>query len=373
MRTLILYASVGGGHRSAALALAEAFPDVDPRGPIEVRDILAFTPAAFRRIYRESYAWLVNHTPEVWGYLYEHVGTRIADRRKARIVRAFDRLNYRRFLAFLDRFRPDAVIGTHFLASEILLPLAGEGRFRFSYWLVLTDHDAHALWIRRGPRAFFVGSEGVRVALEAAGIDPARVRVTGIPVSRRFRRLPDRGEARAALGFTPDEPVALLMSGGFGFGEVLPFARALASIDGARILAVAGRNERLERELAALAGEAPSLRPFGFVDAIERLMAAADLVVTKSGGLTTSECLAAGKPMVIIRPTPGQEERNADYLLESGAAWMARTPPILRWKVGRLFGEPDRLRALSEAARALGRPDAAETIAREVAGDARGD
>jgi processive 1,2-diacylglycerol beta-glucosyltransferase len=102
------------------------------------------------------------------------------------------------------------------------------------------------------------------------------------------------------------------------------------------------------------------------VEDIERLMSAADVVVTKSGGLTTSECLALGRPMIIVHPTPGQEDRNADYLLEGGAAWKARTPESLRWKVQRLWREPECLERLSRSARALGRPEAAEAIARQV-------
>src|SRR5512136_1933204 len=112
MKTLILHASVGGGHRSAALALAEAFRELDPDGMVEARDVLEFTPAFFRRLYAEAYAWLVNNTPEVWGYLYEHGGRRTVERKTARLVRAFDRINYRRFLAFLQRFGPDAVVST---------------------------------------------------------------------------------------------------------------------------------------------------------------------------------------------------------------------------------------------------------------------
>lgn len=366
MRILILHASVGGGHKSAAMALGEAFRVLDPEGAVEVRDTLEFTSRVFRKLYADSYLWLVDHSPEMWGYLYEHAGTRTAERQTARVVRAFDRLNYRRLLSFLDSFKPDAVVATHFLPSEILMPLAEKGEFTLPYWLVLTDHDAHPVWVRRGPRAFFVGSEEVRVLLEKAGIEPARIRTTGIPISRRFLARPDPAAARASLGIPPDAHVVLFMGGAAGFGEMVPFARALATLDGTYTLAVAGRNEELARGFDEIAAGAPRLRPFRFVGDIERLMQAAEVVVTKSGGLTTSECLAMGRPMVIVRPTPGQEERNADYLLEAGAALKARTPETLAWKIERLWREPARLAALSAAASALARPNAAEAIAREV-------
>lgn len=366
MKTLILHASVGGGHRSAALALAEAFRELDPGGRVEAHDILDFTPAFFRRLYAETYAWLVNHTPEVWGYLYEHGGRRTAERKTARLLRAFDQINYRRFRSFLAGFAPDAVVATHFLPSELLLPLAEQGEFSLPYYLVLTDHDAHALWVRRGPRCFFVGSEEVRVLLEAAGIEPERIRVTGIPVSHRFRHGRPREVACRELGLPGEARVVLLVAGASGIEEILPFAQALAPLDDTWTLAVAGRNEELARRFDELAAGAPRFRPYRFVPNIEVLMSAARVVVTKSGGLTTSECLALGRPMVIARPTPGQEDRNADYLLESGAAWKARTPESLRWKIRRLWREPDSLERLSRSAHALGRPEAAGAIARHV-------
>jgi processive 1,2-diacylglycerol beta-glucosyltransferase len=366
MRILILHASVGGGHRSAAQALLEAIRELDPSGAVEARDVLEFTPALFRRLYAEGYNWLVNHTPEVWGYLYEHGGRRTVERKTARVVRAFDRINYGRFLRFIERFGPDVVVATHFLPSEILLPLAEKGQFSLPYYLVLTDHDAHALWIRRGPRCFFVGSEEVRILLEAAGIEPERIRVSGIPVSTRFRHGLDQPAACRALGIPEDAKVILLVGGASGIEEIQPFAQALAHLDGTWTLAVAGRNEELAQRFDELAGGAPRFRPYRFVPNIEALMSAAHVVVTKCGGLTTSECLALGKPMIIVRPTPGQEDRNADYLLESGAAWKARTPESLRWKVQRLWREPGCLERLSRSARALGRPMAAELIARHV-------
>ncbi len=366
MKILVLHASVGGGHRSAALALAEAFRELDPTGAVEVSDVLDFTPAFFRRLYAEGYSWLVNNTPEVWGYLYEHGGRRTVERKTARLVRAFDRINYRRFLAFLQRFGADAVVATHFLPSELLAPLAEKGRFSLPFYLVLTDHDAHALWVRRGPRCFFVGSDEVRVLLEAAGIEPERIRVTGIPVSRRFRRGMSREEACRSLGIPEEAKVVLLVGGASGIEEILPFADALAGLEDTWTLAVAGRNEDLARRFDELAARAPRFRPYRFVQNIEVLMSAACIVVTKSGGLTTSECLALGRPMIIARPTPGQEDRNADFLLEGGAAWKARTPESLRWKIQKLWREPECLDRLSQAARDLGHGDAAEVIARHV-------
>jgi processive 1,2-diacylglycerol beta-glucosyltransferase len=269
MKVLILHASVGGGHRAAAHALEEAFGEVDAGGSAEVRDVLDFTPAFFRNAYRESYAWLVSRRPELWGYLYEQGPARSAERAKARVVRAFDRLNYRKLLHHLSETRPDAIVGTHYLPAEILVPLRKRHPEIPPIHVVLTDHDAHPYWVRSGPRAYFTASEEVRELVVAAGIPAKDVHATGIPISARFSRVPGREEARASLGLPAEGRVALLMSGGFGLREILPFADALLQVPGTRVLAVAGGNDELLAAFREREAEHAQLSSFGFVTDVE--------------------------------------------------------------------------------------------------------
>ncbi len=173
---------------------------------------------------------------------------------------------------------------------------------------------------------------------------------------------------RARLGLDEHRTVGLVLAGGFGLASVEKTRGVLAETAAdVQFVTITGRNEKLHRRVSKVALAHPGkIVPLGFVNNIHEYMAASDFVVTKSGGLTSSECLAMGLPMVVYNPIPGQEERNADYLLENGAAVRANSPAHLVFKVRRLLEHPERVDAMRKAALAIASPDAAETIARKV-------
>jgi processive 1,2-diacylglycerol beta-glucosyltransferase len=174
----------------------------------------------------------------------------------------------------------------------------------------------------------------------------------------------DRAACAAELGIEPERFTVALMAGGAGVGAIDELAaRLLRASDELQLVALAGRNADLLGRLKKLAKSWPrQLFPLGFTTTVERVMSAADLVVTKPGGLTVSECLARHKPMLLVSPIPGQEERNADYLLEAGAAVKAADAATLEFKLGKLMTDPAKLRAMSEAAHKIGRPQAARDV-----------
>ncbi len=176
-----------------------------------------------------------------------------------------------------------------------------------------------------------------------------------------FAEKRDRGDCARELGLDPEKTTLLMMSGGFGVGAIDELAeRVLRASPEVQVVALAGKNQALLGRLKRLGERHPGrLFPQGFTRTIERVMACADLAITKPGGLTTAECLAVGLPLIVISPIPGQEERNATYLLEHGAALMAYDAAGLEYRVRQLLAEPQRLRAMRAAAKRLGRPDAA--------------
>jgi processive 1,2-diacylglycerol beta-glucosyltransferase len=191
-----------------------------------------------------------------------------------------------------------------------------------------------------------------------------KISVTGIPVMPQFGTTLDRATCARELGIDPRKFTVLMMAGGGGVGALDELAeRLLREPRELQLVALAGRNEALLKRLQALAKKNPGrLFPQGFTTTVERIMTAADLVITKPGGLSTSECLALRKPMLLVSPIPGQEERNADYLLEAGAAVKAVDAATLDYKLGRLLAEPAKLAAMSEAARRIGTPAAARDL-----------
>jgi processive 1,2-diacylglycerol beta-glucosyltransferase len=351
-RFLILSASAGAGHNRAAEALHEWARAGFPRLETEWVDSLKYTNRLFSRLYERSYVWMASYTPSLWGLLYKHAGSH-PERHLDKAVELHDRLAYRKLMGHVEEFRPDAVLCTHFLPANVLLAK----RLGVPVYVVVTDFDVHRLWINPRASGYFVASDEVRVLLSRQGYPDDRIRVTGIPIHPVF----SREKAPAAA----DRPSVLLMGGGFGMGPIVEALDRLLAIDlPFRLTVVAGKNEKLRKKLESAArGRAEIL---GFVSDIQDHMDRSDLIVTKAGGLTVSECLARGLPMVLFSPIPGQEECNADHLLEQGAAVKARTLDVLDFKVRGLLGNPARLGAMRKAAAAAARPLAGRDILQSV-------
>jgi processive 1,2-diacylglycerol beta-glucosyltransferase len=368
-RILILSIKAGAGHMRAAEALQQAFAELCPS--VEVRHIeaLEYTNAAFQKSFTAAYNTLAAGLPSIWGYIYGTMEKKPAVSKTKRLATLFDRLNSRPILNEVRGYRPDRIICTHYFPAEILAACRRKGQLDVPMYVTLTDYDIHTMWIQEGVDHYFVATDEMAYALQRKGIGNATVSVTGIPIMPVFARsYPDRRVMRKKLGLRPDPATALVAAGGFGLGGVDDTVATLAdTFEDVQLLAVAGRNEKLRLALEAVASSRKGrIVPFGFVTHMHELMAASDFAVTKSGGLTSSECLALGLPMLILRPIPGQEERNADYLLENGVAMRANSPAHLIFKIGKLLNDPHLLARMRAATKRIAKPRAAYDIAEQV-------
>ena len=360
---LILHATAGAGHTRAAQAIAAALESSGRT--CRVVDTLECTTALFRRMYVKSYIDLVQKAPELWGYLYDRSDVaRPADSRRVRARLAFNKINARSFKAVVAEAEPAVIACTHFLPLELLSDLKRRGKLRVPVHGVITDVSPHALWAHAHIDEYHVATVSAARELARKGIAADRIHVTGIPVAPIFSQRTPAATARARLGL-PEKPTALLLSGGFGVG---PMKQMLGSFAGSRgavsLVVVAGKNKALEAECRALSAKlAVAVKVHGFVTNMHELMDAADLIVTKPGGLTTAEILAKGKPMVLVAPIPGQEQRNCEYLLEHGAAVRLYDVGDAAYYLERLLGDTTRMARMSAAARAIARPAAANDIA----------
>lgn len=364
-RILLLHASAGAGHQRAAEAVAHAIRERHSGAEAVVRDILEFTSPVFRTGYAKGYLNLVSRAPELWGYLYNRADRHSQTPLRRRLRSVFNRINARSFQGFYRELDPDAVVCTHFMPLQIVASMIAKGRTSAPLQCVVTDFAVHSLWIEPRVREWFVATSEASRFLIRQGMDPATVRVTGIPVDPVFHGPDRREETLREFGFDPVRPVALVLSGGFGVGPTVELVQSFAvNPAGVQLLVVAGRNPALHAKLQAAAAELSTpIRVFGFVNTIERLMDAADVVITKPGGLSTSETLARGRPTVLIDPIPGQEQRNSDYLLEQGAAVRLHEPADAPFKLQRLFENRPRLDRLRANVARIARPRAAFEIA----------
>jgi processive 1,2-diacylglycerol beta-glucosyltransferase len=371
-RVLILSASSGAGHVRAAQALELAFR---ARGDCHVEhvDAIAHVSKLFQRLYDDAYIAMVRRTPGLMGLLYDRTDQPWSHPRRRL---ALDRLNTQPMIRMLKRVQPDLCIATHFLPAEILAWLIARKKLRARNAIVVTDYDVHAMWLCRTVDRYYVAVQESAEYLSGIGVAREKLRVTGIPIDPLFEVPVARSEARRKFGLSPDARVLLISAGGYGIGPVEHLVEDLLALKRHwQIVAIAGKGEKLKKSLEQLSkagGKLPAggdrLVVVGFTKEMDQYMAAADVLIGKAGGLTTSEALARGLPMVLIEPIPGQEERNADHLLEAGAAIRCNNLPAAAWKIAALLDNPEKLQAMSAAAKAMARPGAARAIVEDALG-----
>jgi processive 1,2-diacylglycerol beta-glucosyltransferase len=372
-RLLLLSVSAGAGHSRAAEALAAearaSFADVAARHI----DVMTLVPQSFRALYTDYYIKLVEQHPSVWAYLYHVTDKMPRDALFAKTRRAIERLNARKLHDLIDQFAPDHIVCTHFLPAELLAHDIKRGRIVPPVWVQVTDFDLHRMWVQAGMRGYFAANNEIAFRMVAQGIPYDSVHVTGIPVMPIFSQRADRSECANELGIAPDRITLLVMTGGSGLASGEAIIERLSELPGDfQIVALAGKNQQLLEKYRALAAAHPGrIFPLAFTTTIERVMAAADLAITKPGGLTISECLAVGLPMVLVAPIPGQEERNADYLMEQGVAVKAPDMVALEYKISQLLKHPERLERMRKSMRGLALPDAAHAVLSHVLGEAQ--
>jgi processive 1,2-diacylglycerol beta-glucosyltransferase len=370
-RILILSASVGAGHLRAAQAVELALRELAPEAHVENVDVLTLTNALFRRLYGSAYLELVNKAPHVLGYFYDMMDRpRRADSSRDRLRRAVEKLNLRKLESFLVDQPWDVIVNTHFLPAELIAGLTKARKLRTPQMTVTTDFETHRLWVNQPCDHFTTATEEGKAYLIHWGVPAEKITVTGIPIHPIFARPMERAEALKKQGLKGDRPVVLQLAGGFGVGPIESLFKGLLAIDTPlEIAVVCGKNEKLRAKMAKLAIPAKHrAKIIGFTTEMDQLLCAADLVLSKPGGLTTSEILARGAAFAIVNPIPGQESRNSDYLLENGAAVKINNLPTMALKLAPLLADPARLRTLKENAKRLGRPQAAYDVAKIALG-----
>jgi len=373
LRVLILYAGVGTGHRRAAEAVEAAFRRSHPEIFVRNLDVLSMGTGIFRRCYGGMYIDFVNKAPAILRLAYHlmdrpHDGTTMSMWDRVRI--SLEEMNLQPFMSMLQSQRWDLAISTHFLSGEIIADLRKKEKLSLPQVMVTTDFETHHLWITEPCEHYFTATEEAALYLQKQGVQPEKLSVVGIPIHPAFRETKERAACRERHGLSGDRPVVLLLAGGHGVGRIDQMFRALLEVEEPlQLVAVTGRNATAKRRLEGIIPPARHrVKVLGYSTCMDELLRAADLVMSKPGGLTTSEALACGTPMVIVDPVPGQEERNSDLLLENGAAIKGNHLLTLAPKVTALLRDPARLAELQANARRLGRPEAAfEVVQRSLA------
>lgn len=365
-KVLFLSAPIGAGHVRAAQATGAALRRLAPEVATEFASVFDFFSPRLGRMILGGYLKVLDVFPQAYGAAYGWGNSSRLALAGRSMVSGF---LASRLAGYLQASRPDTIVATHATPAGLMAHLAARGGLTVPTVGVVTDFVVHRLWVYSEIGTYCVAGETMRDFLAASGVPRERSAATGIPVDARFSAPLDGAAAKAALGLQAETPVVLIMGGGVG---LMPMADIVAALEGLetplQLIAVAGRNEALRQQLAALTGELRhcTLMPLGFADNVHELMAAADLLVSKPGGLTAAEALTRGLPMVIFRPIPGVEEANTGFLTACGAARRAETADALAATVRALLSSPEASTSMRAAALATGRPDAAEAVAKII-------
>jgi processive 1,2-diacylglycerol beta-glucosyltransferase len=360
-RILIMTAGYGEGHNAAARALATAFNE-DAPGSALVVDIFAMTCPRLNSLVRRAYLAAINGTPRLWKYMYAWMDRPGFMTSGIRMLGAQSRM----LEAVIGRERPAAVCSTFPAYAALLQKLSREGRFHAPHFNIVTDSiSINSIWWRPGCDGWFVPNEDTADVMRAAGVDPARLHVTGFPVTPFFRE--NEGilsRPRLSEGAAPR--VLYIVNSGTRNAEAT--ARLLLAEEDWEVTCTVGRDESLRRALTAYAGRRRGKAEIlGWTDQIPRLLMTHHVVVSKAGGATTQEAIAALCPMVVNQVVPGQEEGNCELLLRHRAGALASTPQAVLDTLRAAFCDRGRVWAgWREALGPLSRPDAARAIAAHI-------
>ncbi|MBU0935260.1 MAG: glycosyltransferase [Spirochaetes bacterium] len=371
-RLMILSASAGSGHVRAAQAVEEAARKDERISEVLHIDTLEYTNMMFQRIYSKGYLEAVKTIPDLWAMAFDNMDK---PWEKTLVMSALQRMNSQPLVNKIKEYKPDICICTHFMPADIVSGMIKQDQLMCNLGIVVTDYYVHALWLTDLFTRYFVPKEESRRHLTLLGLPPDRIVVSGIPIMEAFSARQSKKALYAKFDLDPALPVVLLSAGAFGIMNAADILMILNQIHSkCQIVVICGKNVKLLRELGkaveadqeavAAAGKAARNRYsiIGYTDVMHEYLKIADVFISKPGGLSTSESMAAGVPMIIWDPIPGQELYNAYHLLENGVGMLPDNAITIGYKVDEILGNPERLKQMREKALSIAFPQASQTI-----------
>ncbi|MBS6859473.1 MAG: galactosyldiacylglycerol synthase [Clostridiales bacterium] len=319
MKILILSAATGGGHLRASRALQTYILENTQGNEVVIADALKEVNAILDKTCCDGYHFMATKVPRIFGRLYRATNT---DTPLYSLVSRFNGAVGVRLLPLLAEEKPDVIISTHPFATEMVSHLKGKGRVSAPLICLMTDYGPHRAWIAPNVDAYVVSNEGMAAQMVVWGVPKEKIHPFGIPVEDVFFSKADKYALLQEFGLLPNLPTVLFMAGSFGVTNILSIYKDLVrSSFPFQIIIITGRNKRLYRTFKKIIPRSPkATKLVFFTDRVADYMHACDLLITKPGGLTTSEALACNIPLAVFDAIPGQEEDNANFLISHNMA-----------------------------------------------------
>jgi processive 1,2-diacylglycerol beta-glucosyltransferase len=362
VKVLFLSNTAGQGHHSTAKALMELLITMG----VECRMLDTYqyvNPVLYETISR-GYLLATGLTPVAYGRAYrflEHVDINKSKLSIINITNSIMSIKFKKF--FKEEFDPDVIVCTHIFSAQIVDVMKSNGQIKAVTIGIITDYTIHPFW-QDVPNIDYLVTASELLTQQAVkkGIAPKQLLPLGIPISPKFSKKVEKFKARKELNIDNDIFTILLMSGSMGHGNIMEVMRSIDKLEqDFQVLAVCGNNKRALRKISRYNSK-KKVYSYGYVNNVELMMDAADCIITKPGGLTSSEALAKFLPLIMINPIPGQEERNVEFMLNNGLAVnVTKTFPIDE-ALYQLFLYPQKLDNMVSNIKLVGKPNATRDL-----------
>jgi len=367
-KILILYAKYGGGHSSAANAIKNYIDNHYENVETNIVDCMEYINKALNKISTSTYKQITSNTPRLWKKVYYNSEKGIL----SKISNGSNKFLARKLFHLVDEYSPDIIISTHMFSTQMISYLKKKNKINCKLATVLTDFAPHDQWLVGCEYGdyFFVSNEKMRTdIINNFNIPPSKIFATGIPLSEKFQQNFNKQDIYDSFGLTPEKKTILFFGGGeFGLGKdrTVSILQSLTRfLDTYQIIAISGKNKKMNdafNNVSDQLGNPESLKIFDYITNVAEAMSISDLVVTKPGGLTSSESLASSLPMLIINPIPGQEEENAEFIEQAGAAIWIRPFDDINTILTNLLNSPETLNEMKEKAKKISHISATQDI-----------
>jgi processive 1,2-diacylglycerol beta-glucosyltransferase len=373
-RVLIIYATAGAGHLKAAMAVKKAFDGAGEAFDVDVVDSLKYMSAFFRWTYPRIYLFMVKRIPAAWGFGYYILDNKIVYALTAWLRHLTNWINSRALAGFLRERQYDVIVSTHFLANDVI-SMEGKKKIGARLINVVTDLRMHSFWYAEATDKYVVACELTKEELvDKYGVSGDKIEVLGIPIDPGFSKVMDKEALIDKIGIKRGLCTILVGSGGFGVGPIEELVRSFKGISiPVQLLVVCGKNDQLCLTVGGMEEEVGiPVKSYGFIDNMDELMEVSDIIVSKTGGMMSSEALAKSLPIIGISPIPGQEMRNFEILIKMGVALDGREISGIPGMVTALYADKARMDDMRQKIVNARRPNAAIDIARLAMDAAKG-
>ena len=361
-RILLMYITKVSGHRQATVAIQKTLKNMLPDAEIMSINGFEYTYPILEKLVNRAYMGVIKRAPKIWDKMYDN--PKLVKRSK--LIKEFlNKKSHKKLQRLFETFKPDTVICTQAFPCGMVADFKTTHQCSFNLIGVLTDFAPHAYWLNPGVDYYIVPSDDAKKRFVQLGIPDDSIKVFGIPIRMKFADKSTKQEAAKKLGLDPQVPTVLIMGGGQGLGPIKKVVQSLIKLSKPiQLVVIAGVNIKLMDWLKKLQSKSDrKLLIYDYANNVHELMDAAALIISKPGGMTTSESLAKGLPMIIVNPIPGQEMHNTEFLMKKGIALRVDDVDEIAHVVLDLLSSPQRLSSMSKAAYEQGRPYAAKDIA----------